>query len=563
MTQKAKKSKLPTNESLDPSSKAKPLHFNVPQQLALLVQPQKFYGVWSRGVGKSHGAIAPYVVNQSRLMPRSQGGIVGATFQQLLVRTLPPVIAMWERMGYVRDTHFIVGREPDKVFKKLWNWEGPRHKPLDSKYAIYWFNGSCQVMISQDRIGSSNGLSLAYIVGDEAKLLNKERLDEEVMPTLRGDRSHYGHIPTYRGEFFTTDRPTNAAGQWIHQKAELMDKEQIQLILQFQLKINLLQRQLLTLSGQAYERILLQIQDYENRLVKLRKNSVYYSEANVYDNIDVLGEEYIDDMRIALSDSMFRTSILNERLLKIEGGFYGLLDANHHGTDWFDNDYLDRHLHKIGQPFQPNSRQDLSFNRKEPLDIALDYGSSINCMVVGQLVGKQYRIGNSFYVLHPKLTEDVVNEFCDYYEDYPEKTVNYFYDHTAITGNGTTEWTYASVVIETLRNRNWHVNEIYVGQAPKHDRKYEFWGTLLKEKDPRLPVFRYSKTHCESLEISMNNAGVKYGRNGFQKDKTPERDPAIPPQEAPHLSDAADTLVFFRLHHRLEDTSDFIPMTHY
>ncbi len=141
----------------------KPIHFNLPQLRVMLTGAQETYGVMSRGIGKSSGIIAPWLYEQARVMPRSQGGVVGATFQQLLVRTLPPAIAMWEKMGLKRNTHWVMGHEPPEKLKKIWNWQGPRTKPLDSKYAIYWMNGSCQILISQDRVGSSNGLSLAYL----------------------------------------------------------------------------------------------------------------------------------------------------------------------------------------------------------------------------------------------------------------------------------------------------------------------------------------------------------------------------------------------------------------
>ena len=535
--------------------KHKPLHFNIPQIKVMLASAQKTYAVMSRGLGKTTGIIAPWAIENVRRMPRSMGGFVAASYQQMLVRTLPPVINGWERMGYKNGIHFVIGREPTQQWKKYWDWPGPRLMPLNSQHAIYWYNGSVQVMISQDRIGSSNGLSLSYLGGDEAKLLNKDRLDDEVMPTLRGDRQFYGHLSCYQSELFTTDMPTQAKAKWILEKEELMDQAKIDLIIETQLHLNELIRTHHKSTGDQKAVVLKKIRHYQRILEKLRKGTVYYAEANVYDNLDVLGEEYLVNMKEALSEIKYRASILNEKVNKVEGGFYPHLDEDTHGREWPNYSYLDGFAddplnEKI---LTPDCRHDGGMDTDQPLDIALDYGASINCLVVGQEFGHEYRLHRSFYVLHPQLVDAVVHKFCDYYKHYPTKVVNYLYDHTAIGTSGVTDLTYKSQVMDTLRKRGWQVNEFECGVAPTHDRKYDFWGVLLQEKDDRLPRFRYSIHGAEQAILSMEGARVRKSRKGFEKDKTDERDPKAKQEETTHLSDAVDTLVFFRLKDRLDE----------
>lgn len=529
----------------------KPLHFNIPQVRSMLVDANKTYLVWARGTGKSSGAMSPKLLKVTQEMPRSQIGIVGATFQQILVRTLPTVIANWERMGYRQGFHFIVGESPYgrayEKWRRMWKWDGPLVKPLDHKYAIYWYNGAVMMLISQDRVGSSNGLSLQFIAGDEAKLLNKERLDDEVMPTLRGFRHIFGKESSYRGEFFSTDMPTTAKSSWILDKADLMNEEQIRLIMHVQLQVNIIQKEVKALKGSQAEERLKRLAQFEKALLKLRRGSIYYSEASALDNIDVLGDDYIKDMKRSLSESKFNASILNQRLKKIDGGFYGVLDPDIHGADWFNYSYLDNYIGRSGvdEIRRQDCRHD-NFDLNRPLDIAMDYGADINCLVACQHIGNEYRALNSFYALHPALVDVVVQQFCQYYQYAKTKVVNYFYDHTAVGKHGLSEFTYSGKVVETLRSHGWTVNEYYVGQAPSHDRKYELINTILREEDHQLPVFRYSKTNCEQLEVSMANAGLRKGSKGFEKDKTPERDPSVAPQDATHLSDAIDTLLYFR-----------------
>tara|TARA_R110002096_G_scaffold129211_7_gene277924 strand:+ start:5047 stop:6714 length:1668 start_codon:yes stop_codon:yes gene_type:complete len=544
--------------------KTKPLHFNVPQITHQLVGASKSYNVWSRGTGKTSGILAPWYIKNAQEMPRGQHGIVGSTFQQLLTRTLPPIIQMWNRMGYFEGKHFVVGREPSDKFKTLFKWQPPRSKPLDSKYAIYWFNGACNILISQDRAGSSNGLSLASLGGDEAKLLNKERLDDETIPALRGDRNHFGHLSSYRSECYTTDMPTTPASKWILDMAAQMDETQIELILQVQLQINLWQRDLLKSKGHARNLLQAKINKYKAQLHKLRmprkvdgqyKYSVYYSEASALDNLDVLGVEYLSDMKRILSDVKYRTSILNEKLVSIEGGFYPNLDPVQHGTDWFNYSYLDNFIVDINNKklSQQDCRHDAGFIKNRPLDVAFDYGDRINCMVVGQEVDMEYRFLNSFYVLSPQLVDSVVDKFCAYFEHYPTKVVNYYFDHTAIGGSGVTEFTYHSRVMSSFRKNGWRVVEEFIGRAPGHENKYEFINLLLRETEPRLPRFRYSKTNCANWEVSVLNAGAKTSNRGFQKDKSPERNKKLPAEDATHLSDAGDTLLFAKFHDSLSE----------
>lgn len=523
----------------------------------MLVDATETYVVAGRGIGKTSGIMAPWILRRAEEMPRSMGGIVGATFQQLLVRTLPPVLKGWKSMGYIQDVHFIIGREPSREWKRMWKglWQDPLTKPLDSKYAIYWFNGSCQVLISQDRIGSSNGLSLAYIANDEAKLTNKTRLDEEVMPTLRGDRSHFGAAVGYGGQLYTTDMPTTAKAKWILDKADQMDVEQITQIMKNQMLYNLKQKEFHQASPDQKKMLLAEMRAIANRLYvlrighkdpesKKRKISTYYLEASAMDNLDVLGPQYLMRMKKGLTDLQYKTSILNQRLNKIEGGFYSKFTPEHHGTDWFNYHYLDSFIGKTAP--EQDCRQDDGMDRREALDIGMDYGT-FNCMLVGQQVGKEYRLLKEFYRYRTEgIIQDVVQDFIKYYEYYPTKAVNFIFDHTATAGIGNTHQTYAHTVIATLREAGWLVNDVYVGKTAAPHYRYKMINALLAEDNPDLPRLRYSRSGCPKWEIAMGNCDVKQGKTGFEKEKKPERDPDTDQAEAPHLTDAGDNLLYYR-----------------
>jgi hypothetical protein len=155
--------------------KIEEIHYNIPQLRSMTVFAPEEWAVLARGTGKTKGIIAPKSERLLNMMPRCTGVIVGATFQQILTRTLPPVIAGWEKLGYINGKHFLIGIKPPKVWREKFDWKGPYHLPLNYEYFISWWNGAGVQLVSQDRAGSSNGVSIDWIMGDEAKLLNRER----------------------------------------------------------------------------------------------------------------------------------------------------------------------------------------------------------------------------------------------------------------------------------------------------------------------------------------------------------------------------------------------------
>jgi hypothetical protein len=109
--------------------------------------------------------------------------------------------------------------------------------PFNYDYFISWYNGAGIQMISQDRAGSSNGVSIDWIMGDEAKLLHEKRLKEELFPANRGIYRELANNPHHHGKTFTTDMPVGTAGRWILQKDEDMDRKRLSAIITLQTKI--------------------------------------------------------------------------------------------------------------------------------------------------------------------------------------------------------------------------------------------------------------------------------------------------------------------------------------
>lgn len=524
------------------------IHYNKPQLRSMIVNAPEEWAVWARGTGKTKGLIAPKSAKYLNMMPRCVGVFVGATFQQLLTRTLPPVIAGWEKLGYINGIHYNIGVKPSQSFRDKWKWKGPYHLPLNFEYFISWWNGAGIQLISQDRAGSSNGVSIDFIMGDEAKLLNEQRLKEELFPANRGIHRELVGNPHHHGKTFSTDMPVGTAGRWILNKERDMDPHRLHAIITMEGKMYEL-RQLLnkTHALAARENIRQSLARCETDANILRKNFVYYHEASVLDNIHALGIDYIKEEARSLSNFEFRTALMNQRPYKLEDGFYPALDEEKHGYFAYDYHQIDKvrynwdMLNKI-----VDCRKDADINAGQPLHMAMDYNRRIWPIVTAQPVAhangiNELRTLSAIHVLYPKTLEDALDKWNDYYKYHPIKVVYFWYDHTALTE---TRSTIREDIVTGLRKRGWTVIERYFGKTLDQERRYILNDDLLRENGKLNWYARFNRDNCKYLLLSMYQTLAEEKNKGFGKSKKTERDPKFPADEAPHFGDAWDTLVY-------------------
>jgi hypothetical protein len=96
------------------SKQKKKVYFNDPQLEFMYTGAHTSVIAGGRRLGKSHGFAAPFGLRNTQSMPRSTGGIVGRTFQQLLSQTLPGTLQALEQFGFKRDLHYYIGHKPPK-----------------------------------------------------------------------------------------------------------------------------------------------------------------------------------------------------------------------------------------------------------------------------------------------------------------------------------------------------------------------------------------------------------------------------------------------------------------
>lgn len=486
-----------------------------------------------RRLGKSHGFAAPFVLRNTQHMPRSTGGIVGSTYQQLLARTLPGTLQALESFGYKRDLHFFIGHKPPKNS----DFAKPIIDPPSYEHAIIWYNGTIWRLISQDRPGTSNSLTLDWLLLDEAKFLKFDKLKEETFPANGGFRGHFGNNPHHHGMLVISDMPTTKAGSWFLSYKDKMDPELIKVI-------HALVAERYYLVGEykkAREKSLeAKIREIDIAIGKLRSVAVYYREWSSIENLALLGERYIRQMRRDLPPLVFQTSILCKKIRNQANNFYSALKENIHYYDAFDNGYLDN-LNYVYTDKDDNCLQDGDMNRDQPICIAFDYNANINWLVAAQQQGVKMLVLKSFYVKYERKIKELVQDFCNYYRYHRTKRVIYYYDNTAIgTNYAVGNDDFASVINDEFERLGWSVDKMHLGNPVPHTDKHRMIHLALKGQKYLFPMF--NRSNNEALLLALENTGVKIGAHGFQKDKSGEK-----------LSESEEDL----LEHRTDGTDAF------
>lgn len=500
--------------------------------------------IGARGLGKSEGFDAMRLIRNVHAMPRSAGGLCSPTYKKLLSNTLPAVFHGLSRLGYRQDIHYFVGRKAPKSM----GFEEPFIKPFSYDHCIHWWNGAIQHLLSFDRPMSANSLSLDYILGFEAKFLSHDKLKEEVLPANRGNLQYqlnYWKSPWHHMQFYSTDMPTLKGGYWLFGIEEQMDKELIDMIKFLFAEYSKLK--VLAKRSEWQER---KMREIERNMNLLRSKAVFYKEYSAIENVAILGEEWFADQKRNLPPLIFQTAILGQRIKNSGQGFYPALREKDHYYSSYSSDL--EGVKDLGN-ITRSCKYDGDLDETKPLLIGMDYNANINWLVVGQADYKKSELKtlNSFFVKHNEKLRELVQKFCDYYSPRKNKDVVFYYDTTALSQNYAVDETgFKDVIIEVLASNGWRVNEVFIGKPVAHSDKYRYIHEALTGRNYLFPTF--NKENNEFLLTAMEDAGVREGYKGFQKDKSGEKKPDSeddPLELRTDVTDAWDTLFMGAVFH--------------
>ena len=484
------------------------LVFNWPQLItAVAPQPEK-YLIWGRGTGKSTiiGWEMKEVVHD---MPRSLNVIVGETYLQILTRTIPSTIAALERLGYIKDLHYMIGRRGPKS----WKWNEPFQAPGDYTHAIHWYTGAVYALISQDRSG--RGLNTDSGIGDEAALLDEEKLNLDVLATMRGSDPRFMGRRKFMNKMFCSTHPLTPKGRWLYK----MEQEAIN-----------------------------------------NPAEILYLQASAEENRINLPDKWFRDQKRKMPSFLYNVEILNHRPSQIEDGFYPQLKDLHFYND-FNYTYYDGLNYNIDKS-TIISKGDNDCNPDQELEISVDWGASINCMVVCQELGDEFRFIKNFFVKSPDILDNLfTDEFIPYYAQHRKRVIRFWYDRNGNSRIANSDLTFFEQAERLLRNAGWDVVPMSRGLDPPHQDKYLLWNVLLSETNRRMPRIRFNKSNCKELIVSMQNAPVK-DIKGIKKDKSSEGKKEIPQEEATHFSDAADIIVYGKYRSLMDENAPFLDVVY-
>ena len=520
------------------------VYFNKPQRLTQLIGANISVIVAGRRTGKTDSIAAPFVLRNMQRMPGSTGGIVVPTFKHGLTNTLPGLFAAWKRWGFIRGVHYVIGRKPPKTFAK------PIIEPAEYEHVISFYNGSCAVIISQDRPGSSNSLTLSWLLIDEAKFIDYNRLKEETLPANGGIKSHFGKHSCNHSILILSDMPQTQKGSWFLHYKDKMDVEVIRGIEGLIYDIWKLKERMKALkkSGKDVPKALVyQLRHKDKQLNQLRSVATYYKEYSSIENLQLLGENYIRQMKRDLTPLTFQTSILCQRIGIAKDGFYSSMREKHKydasNFEYLDqvaqSFYADEQCSMVNGQCSMDSRADRDVNPLAPICIGMDYNANINWIVAGQPSGRRLNVLKSFYVKFERKLPALIDDFCSYYQFHQNKTVVFYYDTTALGSNyAVNEQDFRWVIIHEFERHGWQVQDVYFGNPMRHDEKYLLINQAFQGKQRLMPFF--NRQNNDDLILAIQAAGVTRGRNGFHKDKGGEKLAETEEDLLEHRTDGTD-----------------------
>lgn len=481
-------------------SGSRQVYANPTQQKFLKSVARKKVWIGGRGTGKTTVAgIEQYLKFQT--MPRSKGFILGLTYNQILTKFLPPMIDMWTRLGLKehesskRPGHYVIGKQPPS------NWERPYLPPRKYENVISFFNGRCVEMLSFERTNSGLGGSYDDAFYDEAVLLDKTRHDKEIRPMIRGNIYRFSGNPRHQQQIYTSTQSWLQKGYWVPDMALQVDPDD--------------------------------------------PLAMFYIESTTYDNIAVLGQQYIKDLERDLPYWTFQVEVMNRRLTRAVTGFYDEFKEDKHlyfDSFYYDNDALSGMLVTKG---------DRDYNPEMPLAISFDFGARFTCCTVHQedrdangrpierVINCFYRKRDNSQEQSRSLIAQVVEDFVSYYRNH-RQMIHIYGDRNGNNMQANATTTYYQEIEKLLRGQGYTCQNMVHGLDAYHSVKHYAINRMLSEADPHLPLIRINQNRCKDLIISIQNAPVL---EDYKKDKSSERKD-MPQEHATHLSDAFDAYFY-------------------
>lgn len=542
----------------------------------------------ARGMGKTT-FLADRLYGCVATLPRATGILAGATIKQIFAILMPNLVKSLEQLGMKEGRDFVRGKPNAR-----WKWDKPLAVPRRWENVLSFPNGNITMCISTNSYAPANGLSLGYSTVDEARYANWKAYVESVRPALRGEV--YDH-PGYRrneNPYYLSETLISDGGVIKKQQEwEEMEKDQTE-------EVNELICEMLAQLKYAEEYdakngtntawLLANAPKFIERIQYLRCKSRVFMVFSSLHNLSILGEEYVKARKRDMPELLFNVQILGHKsILDKSQRFYPCFSMDIHGyTPSQDNEtnliyskYQSRHTATIDLgAYQKkydyetpdlnelaivgnNCTLDVDIKPGKPLFLAHDYNKNCNTVITAQ-EGKMDGVDSaiilsSIYVVNPKMLEDLMEEWSQYYlpHQFSCKTVYLYFDSTAKQGQSYAsragrdeKYAFYNIIRDVLSKNGWEVILIDLGAPMLHELKFEFINAVLAGKErlfPRINAIRNDYL-VASLENSMTE--MKFGKiHKYKEQEKKKHGDGIPTDEElggnnyTDMSDAFDTLM--------------------
>ena len=530
----------------------KNLSFNSFQTAIAILQPKYNYIVSGRGFGKSTffghklHEIATY-------LPGASGVIAAKTFTHVLTSILPSAFAHLERMGYVRDYHYVIGKKPPK------SWGLPYQPPVKNfQNYITFYNPKRPVgffLVSQDREGSGRGPNTDFLLTDETLRLNKKKLDNELRPTIRANKDKFHNIPWHLGEQHSTSMPYSNETKWILETGNYYLQEYGIDYFSLWKQVVKMQVELLDIKDQY---------DFKlqwNEIQRLRKKmkpllskdgSTLFTLSNAFDNITNIGLSYIKAQQKSLPNIIFLIEIMNALISMTDNGYYNIDDDLHIYNDSWDESFSyeiamtsNYNFAEIGKLSSKFLNQKY-YNPNLPIHLFFDWGGTISFCLAAQFSKETNTlyIIKEFYALPPgEMPKTLMKEVTQFFEHHTNKKAIFVRDSygddksNSIQGSKTIN----DDAVKQLRVGGWNIStKKHRHREPPYFEKWQLMQKVMNINDTKLFNLKIDGNNCKYLIIAMRETKTKQVENKFSKDKGMERKRGADQRVAPHSTDALD-----------------------
>jgi hypothetical protein len=470
------------------------VYVNEKQRQFLAAKQKRRSYVGGRGSGKTTVAGHETRVEMNYL-PRAKGFLAGLTYTQLTSNTVPAMEGAWQAHGlreYDQKSgfgHYVKGKRPPA------DWIKPYQPPSNYENVISFLNGYTIQMLSMDRAELARGGNYDFGHIDESALMKEEHVNKILRPMIRGNIYRFpnnGHHQTFCDY---TSVPWLPSGQWVFKTEDL---------------------------------------------AKEKPDEAFFLESTAYDNVAVLGEKYLRDLRNGMTPLEWDVEVMNKRLTKLPNSFYPSFNAEKHGV-W--KTYTYTHDDKTGLTLPLDSDRDPS----RELELSFDFNAAFTSVIVCQENGQEFRCLDALWVKQSATTvlDALVSKFIAGYESHERKHVVIYGDRNGNNKQVGSNLTFYQTIQQQLAAAGWTSVLMVQGLDPDHRLKHVAINQLLAETNPRLPVIRINRNKCKYLIISIEQSPIN---PDWTKNKKSEKS-SIDQERATHLADCFDNIVYRKYGH--------------